>query len=110
MKTRLYHLALIATAATTLLLNVPSFASETDDRIEASAQKTYAFKTYLKNDTIKLQSKEGDVTLTGTVSDASHKLLAGETVLGLPGVKTVDNKLEEKGPPRQNPMPGLSPR
>jgi len=37
------------------------------------------------------------VTLTGIVSDASHKSLARETVAGLPGVKTVDDRLEVKG-------------
>jgi osmotically-inducible protein OsmY len=99
MKAHLYHLTLIAAAATLFLINVPTFASESDDRIEASAQKSYAFRTYLKNDSIKLQSKDGEVTLTGTVSNASHKLLAGETVLGLPGVKAVNNKLEEKEAP-----------
>jgi hyperosmotically inducible periplasmic protein len=101
MKTHLYHLTLIATAATLFLINVPTFASESDDRIEASAQKSYAFRTYLKNDSIKLQSKDSDVTLTGTVSNASHKILAGETVMGLPGVKAVNNKLEEKSAPEE---------
>jgi osmotically-inducible protein OsmY len=35
--------------------------------------------------------------LTGTVSEESHKSLAKETVASLPGVKTVDNRLEVKG-------------
>jgi osmotically-inducible protein OsmY len=55
------------------------------------------FKTYLKDDDIKIESKNGTVTLTGTVSEESHKSLAQETVAGLPGVKSVDNKLEVKG-------------
>jgi osmotically-inducible protein OsmY len=61
------------------------------------------FKTYLQNDDIKIQSKDGAVTLTGTVSEESHKSLAQETVAGLPGVKSVDNRLEIKGtPPAKN--------
>jgi osmotically-inducible protein OsmY len=55
------------------------------------------FKNYLKDDDIKIQSKDGAVTLTGTVSQESHKTLARETVAGLRGVKSVDNKLEVKG-------------
>jgi hyperosmotically inducible periplasmic protein len=35
--------------------------------------------------------------LTGTVSEESHKSLARETVVNLPGVKSVDNKLTVKG-------------
>jgi len=68
-----------------------------DDRIESSAKKSYVFKTYLQNDDIKVQSEDGVVTLTGTVSEESHKSLAQETVADLPGVKSVDNKLEVKG-------------
>ncbi|HBG19625.1 MAG TPA: transport-associated protein [Desulfobulbaceae bacterium] len=96
MKNPMYRFALIATVASTFLINVPLFASGTDDRIESAAKETYVFKTYLQDDNIKMQSKDGLVTLTGTVSEASHKSLAGETVAGLPGVKGVDNKLVEK--------------
>jgi hyperosmotically inducible periplasmic protein len=35
--------------------------------------------------------------LTGTVAEASHKSLAEDTIEGLPGVKSVDNKLIVKG-------------
>jgi hyperosmotically inducible periplasmic protein len=72
-------------------------ASNTDDRIESAAKESYVFKTYLRNDDIKVTSENGVVTLTGTVSDESHKSLAQETVANLPGVKNVDNKLEVKG-------------
>lgn len=96
MKNPMYRFALIATVASTFLINVPLFASGIDDRIESAAKETYVFKTYLQDDNIKMQSKDGLVTLTGTVSEASHKSLAGETVAGLPGVIRVDNKLVEK--------------
>ena len=51
------------------------------------------YKTYLKDDSIKTISNDGMVTLTGTVSEESHKSLAQETVESLPGVKSVDNQL-----------------
>jgi len=68
-----------------------------DSRIESTAKKTYVFKTVLKSDDVKIKSVEGVVSLTGTVSEESHKSLAQETVASLPGVKSVDNKLEIKG-------------
>ncbi len=90
-------IALIVAAVALLMTSVPVQASKMDDRIESSAKQSYVFKTYLKGDDIKIQSMDGVVTLTGTVSEESHKSLAQETVAGLPGVKSVDNRLEVKG-------------
>lgn len=86
----------IVAAVTLLAFSVPVHAAKTDDRIESSAKQSYIFKTYLKGDDIKIKSSEGAVTLTGVVSEESHKALASDTVAGLPGVKSVDNKLEVK--------------
>lgn len=80
-----------------LTVSVQVHAASMDSRIESSAMKSYVFKTYLKNDDIKIMSKDGAVTLTGVVSVNSHKVLAQETVSGLPGVKSIDNRLEIKG-------------
>jgi len=89
---------LILVAASVLLLaGAPLRASETDDRIESSAKKSYVFKHYLADDAIKTESKNGAVTLTGTVAEESHIGLARDTVEGLPGVKSVDNQLTVKG-------------
>ncbi|MBT1074712.1 BON domain-containing protein [Geobacter grbiciae] len=93
----LYSLFLMVAAVALLAISAPAHASKLDDRIESSAKKTYVFKTYLKNDKVKVDSEDGVVTLTGTVSEESHKSLAQETVAGLPGVKSVDNRLEVKG-------------
>ena len=90
-------LALLAATGALLITSAPLRASDTDDRIESSAKKSYVFKTYLKDDTIKTESKNGIVTLTGTVAEASHKSLAEDTVESLPGVKSVDNRLKIKG-------------
>jgi osmotically-inducible protein OsmY len=90
-------LALLA-ATSALLVTSPSLrASDTDSRIESSAAKSYVFKTYLKDDSIKTESKDGAVTLTGTVTKASDKSLAQDTVAGLPGVISVDNQLVVSG-------------
>jgi hyperosmotically inducible protein len=101
---RMYRIVVMMVAAVALLaLSMPVQASKTDDRIESTAKQSYVFKTYLKGDDIKIQSKDGAVTLTGTVADNHKKSLAQETVASLPGVKSVDNKLEIKGtPPADN--------
>ncbi len=92
-----YRKVFVAVMAAVLLTSVSARASEMDERIESSAKQSYVFKTYLKNDVIKIQSKDGLVTLMGTVVEESHKSLAKETVASLPGVKSVDNQLELKG-------------
>lgn len=94
----LYRVALMAAMAA-LLTSLPALASDSDERIESSARNSYVFKTFLKGDDIKVQSKDGDVILTGVVSEESRRGLARETVAGLPEVKSVDNRLEVKGAP-----------
>jgi hyperosmotically inducible periplasmic protein len=99
MKT-LCSLSFLVAAVALLALSMPANAeTNMDNRIETSARQSYVFKTYLQGDDIKIQSKDGSVTLTGVVSENFHKSLALETVTGLPGVKSVDNRLEVKGAP-----------
>lgn len=93
---------MLAAAGTMFTAIISSHASETDDRIEGSAKKSYIFKTYLVNDSVKTVSKDGIVTLTGSVSDSSHKSLAQDTVESLPGVKSVDNRLTVNGEPAEH--------
>jgi hyperosmotically inducible protein len=90
-------LTLLAATGALLVTSTPLRAASTDSRIESSAAKSYVFKTYLKNDAITTVSKDGVVTLTGTVAESSHKSLAQDTVEGLPGVKRVDNQLVVSG-------------
>ena len=94
---QIYPLALTVAMGAMLVASSSVRASETDDRIESSAKKSYVFKTYLKDDAIKTESKNGAVTLTGTVAESSHRSLAENTVESLPGVKSVDNQLTVKG-------------
>lgn len=92
-----YSAALMAAAMIVLAFGASAFASKMDDRIESSARKSYVFKTFLKEDDIKIESRDGVVTLTGVVTQDYHKAMAQETLAGLPGVKSVDNRLELKG-------------
>jgi osmotically-inducible protein OsmY len=87
-------------AVTAFLVSATALrAASMDSRIESAARKSYVFKTYLKDDDVNVQSKDGVVTLTGTVAMDSHKTLAQDTVESLPGVKTVENRLEVKVKP-----------
>jgi hyperosmotically inducible periplasmic protein len=91
------RVALMVGVVALLVTSGPLRASEIDDRIESSARNSYIFATYLIGDDIKIQSMDGVVTLTGTVSKESHKSMAQETMASLPGVKSVDNRLGIKG-------------
>jgi hyperosmotically inducible periplasmic protein len=94
-----YSISLVVAAVILLAISVPVQASMMDDRIVSTAKKSYVFKTYLQSDDIKIESRDGAVTLTGIVADDFNKSLAQETVAGLPGVTSVDNKLEIKDTP-----------
>ena len=96
----LYYISILVAAVALLAIGAPVHAeTNMDSRIESSARESYVFKTYLQGDDINIQSRDGVVTLTGVVSENFHKALALETVTGLPGVKSVDNRLEVKGAP-----------
>jgi osmotically-inducible protein OsmY len=98
MKMKTNHTLALMAAVGTMLVSSPTLrAADTDSRIESSAANSYTFKNYLKDDSIKTDSKNGVVTLTGTVADASHKSMAENTVASLPGVKSVDNQLVVSG-------------
>ena len=92
-----YSKAFLAVMFAVLFTSVSVRASQTDDRIQSSAKDSYVFRTQLKDDSIDVNSNDGMVTLTGTVSDESHKSLAQETVADMPGVKSVDNQLVING-------------
>ena len=92
----MYPLTMAAIAAAMFMISAPVRASETDERIESSFKKTYVYKTYLMDDSVKAESKDGVVTLTGVVAEESHKGLAQETAANLPGVTRVDNQLATK--------------
>lgn len=90
-------MAAVVASLALVAASTPVRATDQDDQIEKSAKSLYVFKTYLKGDDVKIKSKDGVVTLTGTVSDEPRKRLAEETVASLRGVKSVNNELEIKG-------------
>ena len=95
MKTRS---TLLLTAVFAMVVSsLPLLAASADDsRIVSAAKKSYVYRTYLSDDDIKIQSKDGAVILTGEVANRSHKSMAADTVEDLPGVKSVDNQLKVK--------------
>lgn len=87
----------VAMATAVLLATaVPLFASDSDDKIESSFKKSYVYKTYLKDEHIVINSKDGVVTLSGDVLEESHKPMAQDTVEALSGVKSVNNNIVVK--------------
>src|ERR1700690_1753620 len=100
---RNYPLALVMTAgvlaftAVLVFTSAPVRASETDDRIDTSFKKTYVYKTYLKDEHIKISSKDGVVTLSGSVADETQKPMAQNVAEALPGVASVDNQITVQG-------------
>lgn len=91
------RLDLIESVAALFSFNRPLFAPKPHEYIESTVRKSYVFKSFLKGDDIHMLYQNGVVTLTGTVSDESHKALARETVASLPGVQQVEIRLKEHG-------------
>jgi len=87
----------IVAVVSLLVFGTPVYAAKIDIGIESSARKSYVFMTFLSGDSIRIRSRNGAVTLTGDVTYSFHKSLAQDTVAVLPGVKSVDNRLEVKG-------------
>jgi hyperosmotically inducible periplasmic protein len=79
-----------------LMSDVPVYATATDEIIESAAKESFVFKNYLQDDNIVVESKDGIVTLTGMVTEESHKALAQEMVESIVGVVVVDNHLQIK--------------
>jgi osmotically-inducible protein OsmY len=95
----IFTLGIIAAAAITIGIIAPLQATTTDDRIESSARNSYVYKTYLGDDAVKIQSKDGAVTLTGRVSEQSHKDMAEDILEDMPGVVSVSNQLKVAAEP-----------
>ena len=98
----------LAFAAVLVFTGGPVRASETDDRIDSSFKKTYVYKTYLKDEHIKISSKDGIVTLSGSVGDASHKPMAedvGRCLARASRALTIRSPLTANSPP-QTRIPG----
>lgn len=66
---------------------------QTDAQIKSAFEKSYVYKMFLKDYSIKTDVKVGFVTLTGAVEGQFRKDLAQATIANLPGVIRVDNQL-----------------
>lgn len=94
-KFRLYipALALIALVS----MSVGCSKKTTDAQLATAVQKHLAADTALASQPIAVTANEGTVTLTGTVSDPTARLLASKDASAVPGVKTVVNNLTAAG-------------
>ena len=84
---------LLASTGLALSAAWPAEAVDQDARIETAALGSHAFQTELRNDPIRVVSRNGAVTLTGVVAYPYHSFLAEATLAGLPGVTRVTNRL-----------------
>lgn len=92
-----YFAVLPAAVAGLLALGAPVQAADKDSRIVSAAGESYVFKVYLSGADVKIESKDGAVTLTGFIAESYQKSLAEVAVKDIEGVKSVDNRLEVKG-------------
>lgn len=87
-----------------LLLLAPALLradAEVDRKIESAAKASYNYRTVLE-DQVKVKVRDGVVTLSGTVFDQDHRVLAENTVRNLPGVVDVNNQIKVEPPPPEH--------
>jgi hyperosmotically inducible protein len=84
--------AIVLLAASPLALLA---TSETDHKIELVARDSYNFRVVLSGK-VGASASDGVVTLVGTVEDAGEKNIAEYTVAEIPGVVSVDDRIEIK--------------
>jgi osmotically-inducible protein OsmY len=93
MTSKRYPLGLFGAAVALFMTWTPVYASGSDDRIESAALDSHMFRIYLGGDNVRVQARDGVVTLMGTVTEVSHIAMAHDTVAELPGVTRVDSRL-----------------
>jgi hyperosmotically inducible periplasmic protein len=92
---------LLALAVLTLSPALLLASSESDRQIEDAANASYNYRAVLDNH-VKAHSKDGVVTITGTVQDHDQKALAEDTVSNLPGVVSVINEVNVESEPKEH--------
>lgn len=93
----MYVVVIMASAAAILSACATTQDAQRDARIESSIADSYAFRNYLQNDSIVVDSRNGKVTLTGTVPEEAHKMVAQQTAENIAGVESIDNQLQVEG-------------
>ncbi len=84
-------------SAMVLLAVALALVLRAEDSTELAFKQTYVFEVYLKGDGISTRFNNGIMTLSGTVAEESHKLLAEQAVKDIHGVGSVDNQLVVEG-------------
>jgi hypothetical protein len=102
-KTMYGRLALVVIMASLFLINISLYTSYTDYRIKLSGKQSCVFESCLKVDDIKVQLRDGLVTLEGKAGDAAQKDLATKLVSALHGVKGVVNNMTVEGAESKTP-------
>ena len=91
------HASALALTAGAFLVGSASAQASDDSRIEKAIKESYNYKTYLRDDHIHVKSRDGIVTLTGTVLDDQQRQVSADTAASEPGVANVNNELKVKG-------------
>ena len=98
MKNRMFKLmlaALIITAGTVMAANANTNGAYTDTQIaDKVAHEVRMYSRYTIWDNISVRVREGDVELTGQVSQPFKKADLGRLAQRVPGVRSVTNRLE----------------
>jgi hypothetical protein len=81
----------------------PSVAVRSDADIETDLSAALAQSPQLQGQSITAATIQGDVTLSGSVRDASSKQLAQQIAAGVHGVRSVENNLAVNNTPPQQP-------
>lgn len=81
--------------ALTLTIGLNCASAQSDQDIQAAVQK--ALHAYSLT-TIESVVRNGSATLTGSVNLCTQRLLAVETAARIPGVKTIEDRIEVSGP------------
>ena len=90
----LLSLVMAATVSVTLANSAFRPSPESDATIQASFEDSYVYNTLLQDDSVQANVKKGVVTLSGTVSSDTHRSLAEDLAVSIPGVLLVENNLE----------------
>jgi hyperosmotically inducible protein len=96
-----YPIILTIAVFFSLLFHAPMAAAQSDADIVTAARDSYVFRVLLAGDAITPHARNGAMTLTGKVTEGSHKMLAQDTASALPGVRSVDNQIEVRGGPAE---------
>lgn len=86
----------------------PKNYQRSDDRIREDVNEQITYHHDLDATDIEVKSENGEVTLTGTVSDRRQKRMAEDAAEGVRGVKDVHNQLRVKQNQDESSIPGAS--